>query len=102
MWPPPARPPVPSDRARMYDGLIAEHARRNDIRPDLVRAVVQVESACDPNARSPKGAQGLMQLMPATAQQFGVKNAYNPDENVRTSTPKRVVTRICCESVSPM
>jgi soluble lytic murein transglycosylase-like protein len=66
-----------------YDELIVEHARLNDVRPDLVRAVVQVESAFNPNARSPKGAIGLMQLMPATAQQFGVRNAYNPTENVR-------------------
>lgn len=72
-----------SDRVRMYDGLITEHARLNDVRPDLVRAVVQVESAYNPYARSPKGAAGLMQLMPATAQQFGVKNAFNPEENVR-------------------
>ena len=55
-----------SDRVRMYDGLITEHARLNDVRPDLVRAVVQVESAYNPYARSPKGAAGLMQLMPAT------------------------------------
>jgi soluble lytic murein transglycosylase-like protein len=71
------------DRARMYDGIIIEQARARDVRPDLVRAVVQVESAYNPNARSPKGAQGLMQLMPATALQFGVRNAYNPEENVR-------------------
>jgi soluble lytic murein transglycosylase-like protein len=75
--------PSTSERARMYDGLIAEHAESHGIRPDLVRAVVQVESAFNPYARSPKGAQGLMQLMPATAEQFGVKNAYNPEENVR-------------------
>jgi soluble lytic murein transglycosylase-like protein len=72
-----------SDRVRMYEGLITEHAQLNDVRPDLVRAVVQVESAYNPYARSPKGAAGLMQLMPATAQLFGVKNAYNPEENVR-------------------
>ena len=72
-----------SERARMYEGLITEHARLNDVRADLVRAVVQVESAFNPYARSPKGAAGLMQLMPATAQQFGVKNAFNPEENVR-------------------
>jgi soluble lytic murein transglycosylase-like protein len=72
-----------SDRVLMYDGLITEHARLNDVRPDLVRAVVQVESAYNPYARSPKGAAGLMQLMPATAQRFGVKNAFNPEENVR-------------------
>jgi hypothetical protein len=71
------------DHVRMYDGLIVDHARLNDVRPDLVRAVVQVESAYNPYARSPKGATGLMQLMPATAQQFGVKNAFNPEENIR-------------------
>jgi soluble lytic murein transglycosylase-like protein len=71
------------DRVLMYDGLITEQARLNDVRPDLVRAVVQVESAFNPYARSPKGAEGLMQLMPATARQFGVKNAFNPEENVR-------------------
>ena len=74
---------VASERARMYENIIAEHARLNDVRPDLVRAVVQVESAFNPYAESPKGAQGLMQLMPATAQRFGVKNAFNPEENVR-------------------
>jgi hypothetical protein len=74
---------VVSDRVRMYDGIIVEHSRLNDIRPDLVRAVVQVESAYNPYARSPKGAAGLMQLMPATAQQFGVKNAFSPEENLR-------------------
>jgi soluble lytic murein transglycosylase-like protein len=71
------------DRSRAYDDLIFEHSRLNGVRADLVRAVVQVESAFDPNARSPKGAMGLMQLMPATMRQFGVKDAYNPVENVR-------------------
>jgi soluble lytic murein transglycosylase-like protein len=74
---------VVSDRVQMYDGIIVEHSRLNDVRPDLVRAVVQVESAYNPYARSPKGAAGLMQLMPATAQQFGVKNAFSPEENLR-------------------
>jgi soluble lytic murein transglycosylase-like protein len=67
----------------LYDGLIEEHARQNGIRPDLVRAVVQAESAFNPYARSPKGALGLMQLMPATAEQFSVVNPFNPIENVR-------------------
>ena len=71
------------DHVKMYESLITEHARLNDVRPDLVRAVVQVESAYNPYARSSKGAAGLMQLMPATAQLFGVKNAFNPEENVR-------------------
>ena len=71
------------DRARVYDNLITEHSRTHGVRPDLVRAVVQVESGFNASARSPKGAMGLMQLMPSTAKQFGVKNAFNPVENVR-------------------
>ena len=55
----------------------------HDIRPDLVRAVVQVESAFNPYAVSPKGAQGLMQLMPATARALGVSNPFNPLDNIR-------------------
>lgn len=72
-----------AERSRVYDDLIVEHARMHAVRPDLIRAVVQVESAFNPRARSPKGAIGLMQLMPATAQQFGVNNPYDPTENVR-------------------
>ena len=59
------RPAVPA-RGGEYDELITEHARLNAVRIDLVRAVVQVESAFNPNAKSSKGAMGLMQLMPAT------------------------------------
>jgi soluble lytic murein transglycosylase-like protein len=74
---------VPSDHTQTYDDLIVEHAQLNGVRADLVRAVVQVESAYNARATSPKGAMGLMQLMPATAKQFGVINPYNPTENVR-------------------
>ena len=77
---------VASDRARAYDSLIDEHARLNSLRPSLVRAVIQVESAFNPRAVSPKGAVGLMQLMPATARQFSVGNAFDPEENVRAGT----------------
>ena len=72
-----------STRARAYDDLISEHSKTNGVRADLVRAVMQVESGFNPYARSPKGAMGLMQLMPATAKQYGVRNAFNPAENVR-------------------
>ena len=73
---------VASDRARAYDDLIVEHATLNNVRPSLVRAVIQVESAFNPRAVSPKGALGLMQLMPATARQFNVDDAFDPAENV--------------------
>jgi hypothetical protein len=74
---------VPTDRVQTYDDLIVEHAQLNDIRPDLIRAVVQVESAYNARATSPKGAMGLMQLMPATARRLGVRNPYSPADNVR-------------------
>jgi soluble lytic murein transglycosylase-like protein len=74
---------VEPTRARSFDDLIESHASRNGIRADLVRAVIQVESAFNPRAVSNKGAMGLMQLMPATARQFGVFNAFDPNENVR-------------------
>jgi soluble lytic murein transglycosylase-like protein len=75
--------PTAIDRGRMYDDLISEHSENHRIRPALVRAVMQVESGFNPYARSPKGAMGLMQLMPSTAKQYGVRNAFNPAENVR-------------------
>jgi len=73
-------------RWNTYEDLIAEHARIQGVRPDLVRAVVQVESAFNPFARSPKGAVGLMQLMPATIRQYGVRNPFDPADNVRAGT----------------
>jgi soluble lytic murein transglycosylase-like protein len=69
--------------SRSFDDLIAEHASRQGVRKDLVRAVIQVESAFNPRALSNKGAMGLMQLMPATARDLGVANPFDPSENVR-------------------
>ncbi|MFN8389480.1 MAG: lytic transglycosylase domain-containing protein [Bdellovibrionota bacterium] len=66
-----------------YDDLIYGMAGLYDLDPALVKAVVHVESAFDPRARSPKGAMGLMQLMPATAERFGVFQPYIPEQNVR-------------------
>jgi len=71
---------------RRLDDIIERHATSTRLRPELVRAVIQTESAFDPYARSPKGAMGLMQLMPETAADYGVHNAYDPDENVRGGT----------------
>jgi len=69
--------------AGRFDDIIVKHAATYGVRVDLVRAVIQTESAFDPSARSSKGAMGLMQLMPATAADYGVINPYDPDENVR-------------------
>lgn len=66
-----------------YDALIANMAQEHRLDPALVKAVVHVESSFNPNATSPKGAMGLMQLMPATAKRFSVSNAYEPYQNVR-------------------
>jgi len=66
--------------------LAAEAARRHSIDPELVRAVIAVESGFRPDAVSPKGAQGLMQLMPATAKSLGVKDSFDPADNVEGGT----------------
>ena len=65
-----------------YADLIDAAAARHGVDPRLVRAVVQVESAYRPDARSPKGAMGLMQLMPQTAQQYALRDPYDPQSNV--------------------
>ena len=76
------RPAMDEFRNR-YDSIIDREAVNFGVRPDLVRAVVQVESGFNPRARSPKGAMGLMQLMPGTAATFGIQNPYDPAQNVR-------------------
>ena len=75
--------PAPGSRARRFEPLIAEHAAAHDVRADLVRAVIQAESAFNPAARSHKGAMGLMQLMPATAVELGVTDPWDPAQNIR-------------------
>jgi soluble lytic murein transglycosylase-like protein len=62
--------------------LIELKARQHGVEPELVRAVVQVESGFRLRARSPKGAMGLMQLMPRTAYSLGVYDPYDPEENL--------------------
>jgi soluble lytic murein transglycosylase-like protein len=75
--------PVSRQYRDNYDDLVVEHARAQGIRPDLVRAVIQVESGYNPYARSVKGAMGLMQLMPSTAASLGVTRPYDPEQNIR-------------------
>ncbi len=63
--------------------LVRRLAPRYGLDPALVLALIQIESNFDPNARSPKNAQGLMQLIPATARRFGVQDIMHPLENLR-------------------
>jgi soluble lytic murein transglycosylase-like protein len=65
------------------EDVVATHARRHDLSPDLVRAVIRVESGWNPRAVSAKGALGLMQLMPATAAEYGVADPFDPEQNIR-------------------
>jgi hypothetical protein len=76
--------PVPrAVRAAVFDEVIREHAAAHRVSPDLVRAVIQIESGFNPRAVSPKGAMGLMQLMPATAREFDVADPFEPRDNIR-------------------
>jgi hypothetical protein len=61
---------------------IEESSRNFDVNPQLVQSVIQVESNYNPFAVSNKGAEGLMQLMPATARRFGVTNSFDPRQNI--------------------
>lgn len=69
-----------------YDDMIVKASRLFGVDSSLVRAVIAVESAFNRYARSHKGARGLMQLMPVTARQYGVVNAYDPWQNIRGGT----------------
>jgi soluble lytic murein transglycosylase len=66
-----------------YDRLIDKVARAEGLNSDLLRAVVETESNYDPNAVSKKGAVGLMQLMPETAQGMGVTDPFHPEANLK-------------------
>ncbi len=79
----PAAPGVYNVAApRSFDELVARVADRYGIRASFVHAVIKAESNYDPLAISPKGARGLMQLMPQTAWQYGVRNVFDPAQNL--------------------
>lgn len=75
------RPAVNIDRDGV-EKLVREAAERHHVDPALVRAVIETESNWNPAAISRKGALGLMQLIPTTAQRFGVNDAFSPKQNV--------------------
>lgn len=66
----------------IYNTIIQSAARLHQIDAELIKAVIHVESAFNPRAISPKGARGLMQLMPGTARDLGVPNSFSPHQNI--------------------
>jgi len=70
-------------RSAEYDSIIETAATQSSVHPELLRAVIVVESGFDPDALSAKGARGLMQLMPATAKAYGASDAGDPTQNVQ-------------------
>ena len=66
--------------------LVERYARHYNVPRELIGALIDVESNWNPRAVSPKGAVGLMQLMPATARHFGAKDAFDPEQNIAAGT----------------
>jgi len=83
---PKSRAPTEQLSTQALTDVISGSSDRYHLDPDLVNSVIHAESDFNQHARSPKGAQGLMQLMPGTASQLGVANAYDPQANVEGGT----------------
>ncbi len=77
--------PVNND-PKQYDNIIAEASQKYGVDESLIRAVIRQESGFNPQATSYCGAQGMMQLMPETAAELGVKNAYDARDNIMGGT----------------
>lgn len=83
---------VSGNKPKVFDetnhaAIIAhEAAKYTNVNVDMIHAVIKAESAYNPMAVSPKGAEGLMQLMPATSRRLGVENAFIASENIRGGT----------------
>jgi hypothetical protein len=79
----------------IFHPIIDKASEKHNVDPALVKAVIMAESSYNPRAVSPKGAVGLMQLMPSTAESLGVANSYNPEQNVQGGTKylKKLIDR---------
>ena len=75
-----------SDRARQYEPIIQKASQTYDVDPALIRAVIRAESNFKTESTSPKGAMGLMQIMPGTAKDLGIRDAYDPQQNIMGGT----------------
>jgi soluble lytic murein transglycosylase-like protein len=81
--PQPAPFTAPTDAdMRRYSAIVKVASRANGVEGELVHAIIWAESSYNPNAVSPAGAAGLMQLMPETARSYGVRNVFDPAENI--------------------
>jgi soluble lytic murein transglycosylase-like protein len=78
--------PAAAHGAQPMNEAINAVSSRHHLDPDLIDSVIHAESGFNPRAVSPKGAQGLMQLMPQTASRLGVANAFDPDANLEAGT----------------
>jgi soluble lytic murein transglycosylase-like protein len=85
-YPDPAETVRPASPDPRYLSVIDSAATAYGVDPALVRAIIEVESGYEPDAVSPKGAMGLMQLMPETARQYGVSNPFDPKANIDAGT----------------
>ena len=74
--------PSYSKNKNAFDSIIRQAAQTHGVSEGLIKAVMHTESGFNSNARSPVGAQGLMQLMPATARRFNVSNSFDPQQNI--------------------
>jgi soluble lytic murein transglycosylase-like protein len=82
-------------KEHLFHPIIIRAANRHDVDPALVKAIIMAESGYNPNAISKKGAKGLMQLMPSTAEALGVEDVFNPEQNISGGVRyfKRLVNR---------
>lgn len=80
--PPPGKPMPVHARKTAYSGIVEEKAKKHNVDPKLVKSVIRAESNWNHRAVSPKGAMGLMQLMPQTANLMGVNNPFDPEQNI--------------------
>lgn len=73
---------TPENQLDAFNSIIEKYASHYELPPSLIRSIIETESGFNPRAVSPKGAQGLMQLMPETAERLGVSNSFDPEQNI--------------------